>query len=137
MKVHRVSAAFEDARGSIADILEDEPIEHVSVLQTRQGSVRGNHMHRETHQWLYITSGTLRFVTQAAGAPEEMAIGRVGDVIHCAPNEAHAMEALEDTTMIVMTRGPRGGGEYESDTYRLATPLMSPGDAAGPRVIAE
>ena len=130
MKVHHVSAAFEDARGSIADILEDEPIEHVSVLQTRQGSVRGNHLHRATDQWLYITSGALRFVTQAGDAPEETAIGRPGDVIHCGPNEAHAMEALEDTTMIVMTRGPRGGREYESDTYRLKTPLIAPDEVA-------
>jgi hypothetical protein len=44
--------------------------------------------------------------------------------------DAHAIEALEDTTMVVMTRGPRGGREYESDTFRLAEPLISEGVAA-------
>jgi hypothetical protein len=42
------------------------------------------------------------------------------------PHEAHAIEALEDTTMVVMTRGPRGGREYESDTYRLDAALIPP-----------
>ena len=39
MNVRHVAPAFEDARGSIADILEDEIIEHVSILTTRRGSV--------------------------------------------------------------------------------------------------
>ncbi len=131
MKVYHVAPAFEDARGAIADILEDEIVEHVSILTTRKGSVRGNHLHRETHQWLYITTGMLRFVTQTEGAESAMVVGRPGDVILTGPSEAHAMEALEDTTMIVMTRGPRGGREYESDTYRLESPLIAPDEASG------
>jgi len=43
--------------------------------------------------------------------------------------EAHALQALEDTTMVVMTRGPRGGREYESDTFRLSE-LLIEGEAA-------
>ena len=126
MNVSHVTPAFEDARGSIADILEDEAIEHVSVLVTRKGSVRGNHLHRATHQWLYITNGMLRYVTRKEDGPSAMVVARAGDVILSGPNEAHALEALEDTTMIVMTRGPRGGRGYESDTYRLDEPLIAP-----------
>ncbi len=127
MKTYHVAPAFDDARGSIADILEDEIIEHVSILTTRRGSVRGNHLHRETHQWLYITSGALRFVTSLDGATQTGVV-RAGDVLMTGPDESHAIEALEDTTMVVMTRGPRGGREYESDTYRLDAPLI-PADA--------
>jgi hypothetical protein len=36
------------------------------------------------------------------------------------PNERHAWIAIEDSLVVVMTRGPRGGKEYESDTFRLA-----------------
>ncbi len=129
MNVRHVEKAFEDARGSIADILEDEIIEHVSILTTATGSVRGNHLHRETHQWLYIVSGALRYATQHGDATVESGIVSPGDVLRTGPMEAHAIEALEDTTMVVMTRGPRGGREYESDTYRLEMPLIA-ADAA-------
>lgn len=129
MNVRHVTPAFEDARGSIADILEDELIEHVSILTTRRGSVRGNHLHRETYQWVYVASGALRFVTSLDGATQT-GIVQAGDVLMTGPHEAHAIEALEDTTMVVMTRGPRGGREYESDTYRLDAPLIA-ADAAG------
>jgi dTDP-4-dehydrorhamnose 3,5-epimerase-like enzyme len=125
MNVRHVEKAFEDPRGSIADILEDETIEHVSILTTAAGSVRGNHLHRETYQWMYIVSGSLRYATQHGDAPVQGDVVRAGDVLMTGPMEAHAIEALEDTTMVVMTRGPRGGREYESDTYRLETPLIA------------
>jgi dTDP-4-dehydrorhamnose 3,5-epimerase-like enzyme len=124
MNVRHIEKAFEDARGSIADILEDEPIEHVSILTTVAGSVRGNHLHRETYQWLYIVSGALGYATQGGDAAVERGVVRAGDVLMTGPMEAHAIEALEDTTMVVLTRGPRGGREYESDTYRLESPLI-------------
>jgi hypothetical protein len=46
-------------------------------------------------------------------------------VLRTGPGDAHAMEALKHTTMVVMTRGPRGGREYESDTFRLDEPLIA------------
>ena len=40
--------------------------------------------------------------------------------------EHHAVHALEDSVFMVFTRGPRGGDDYESDTFRLETPLQDP-----------
>lgn len=132
MNVSHPTAAFVDARGMILDVLEDEIIEHVSLITSAAGSVRGNHFHRETHQWLYVLSGALRAVVRApGGAPVERVI-RAGDLLFAAPQEQHALEALEDSTMLALTRGPRGGREYESDTFRLEQPLIPP-DAAGSR----
>ena len=42
--------------------------------------------------------------------------------------EQHALRALEDSELLVFTRGPRGGKEYETDTYRLDTPLIVEGE---------
>jgi oxalate decarboxylase/phosphoglucose isomerase-like protein (cupin superfamily) len=124
MIVKHIAKAFQDARGSIADVLEDETIEHVTLITTAKGAVRGNHYHRETHQWLYIVSGSLSYaVREGEGAVRTGRVGP-GDVLGTGPMEAHALEAIEDTTMVVMTRGPRGGREYESDTFRLAKPLI-------------
>jgi quercetin dioxygenase-like cupin family protein len=130
MSVRRVEKAFEDTRGSITDILEDELVEHVTLITTARGAVRGNHVHHATYQFVYVLSGALRYVTRDdAGGVAHGTVG-AGDVLSTGPMEAHAMEALEDTTMIVMTRGPRGGREYESDTYRLEQDLIPSGAPA-------
>jgi dTDP-4-dehydrorhamnose 3,5-epimerase-like enzyme len=127
MTLRHIEKAFEDARGSITDILEDEIVEHVTLITTAKGAVRGNHVHHETHQFVYIVSGALRYVTRDGSGSIERGTAFPGDVLATGPMDAHAIEALEDTTMVVMTRGPRGGREYESDTYRLEAPLIAEG----------
>ncbi len=129
MIVKHIDKAFQDARGSIADVLEDETIEHVTLITTAKGAVRGNHVHLETHQWLYIVSGALAYAVRAEAGPLRTGTVCAGDVLATGPMEAHALQALEDTTMVVMTRGPRGGREYESDTFRLSE-LLIEGEAA-------
>jgi len=47
-----------------------------------------------------------------------------GDLVCTEPMEKHALKALEKSTLMVFTRGPRGGKEYESDTFRLDQPLV-------------
>jgi hypothetical protein len=32
---------------------------------------------------------------------------------------------MENSEVMVFTKGPRGGKEYESDTFRLGVPLVS------------
>jgi hypothetical protein len=57
--------------------------------------------------------------------PEEAILER-GDVVVNVPLERHAFQAMEDTTFLVLTRGPRGGENYETDTFRLDIPLIAP-----------
>jgi len=47
-----------------------------------------------------------------------------GDLIEVMPNESHAFKALENSSLVVFTKGPRGGKEYESDTFRLDKALL-------------
>ena len=42
-----------------------------------------------------------------------------GELVFISPREKHTLIALEDSEVIVFTRGPRGGKNYEKDTYRL------------------
>lgn len=126
MIVRRVETAFEDERGWIKDVLEDEPIEHVSVILSRKGSVRGNHFHRETYQWVYLLSGSFRYVVETDDGGRQEGLIEAGDLLLTEPLDRHALETLEDATMVVLTRGPRGGRNYESDTIRLDDPLIPP-----------
>ncbi|MDA2932521.1 hypothetical protein MYX19_05145 [Nitrospinae bacterium AH-259-F20] len=36
------------------------------------------------------------------------------------PEEEHGFVAIKDSTILVLTYGPRGGEDYERDTYRLS-----------------
>lgn len=118
-EVRHIEPAFVDARGSITDILTGETIDGVTIITTHGGAVRGNHYHAETVQWLYILHGRMRITMEVPGAGRRSVILDQGDLLGQAPGERHAMRALEETTFVVLTRGPRGGRDYESDTFRL------------------
>ena len=47
-----------------------------------------------------------------------------GDLVETSMNEAHAIRALKNSEFLVFTQGPRGGKEYENDTFRLNKPLI-------------
>lgn len=113
-----MSNAFKDARGEIHDILQ-APLDGVTLISTVKGAVRGNHWHHETTQWTYILSGTLKVRTESLPAGPEQQIYEAGALIHTPPDQRHAWQALEDTVVLVFTRGPRSGADYESDTFRL------------------
>jgi quercetin dioxygenase-like cupin family protein len=110
---------FEDERGVIADLIA-EPLDSVTQIFTHKGAVRGNHTHNETTQWTYIVSGTLQVVTRAPGGEPFTEEYAAGELVIEEPGVAHAWKALEDTVVLVFTRGPRSGANYESDTQRLA-----------------
>jgi quercetin dioxygenase-like cupin family protein len=109
----------EDERGVIQDLLTEQ-IDGVTEIFSRAGAVRGNHTHNRTRQWTYVVSGKLRTVLGAAES-----IRGPGDFFLEPPGIPHAWEALEDTTVLVLTAGPRTGEGYESDTVRLDQPLIT------------
>jgi hypothetical protein len=61
------------------------------------------------------------------GTPTEF-LARKGDFIISPPNEIHAMKTTVDgCTFIAFAEGPRGGEDYENDTYRVDS--IIPGDS--------
>lgn len=114
----------EDDRGIITDLIEDQIINAVTYITINADSVRGNHYHKETTQWNYITKGKIKVVAQIGNEPvKEIILGK-GDLSVTFPMEKHAFVGLEDSEMLVFTKGPRGGKEYETDTFRLEIPLV-------------
>jgi len=113
---------FEDARGTITDLLGHA--DGITEIFTRKGAVRGNHLHQRTAQWAYVCSGRMLFVSGTDESRQERECGP-GEMVVEAPGVPHAWRALEDTVVLVFTRGPRSGDGYESDTDRLAVPLLA------------
>ncbi len=118
---------IKDGRGKIIDLIEGESINAVTYVTFNKNAVRGNHYHKETTQWNYLLSGKIKIVTQLQGKEVRELVMERGDLIETLPNERHALLGLESSELLVLTRGPRGGKEYESDTYRLKTPLIDAG----------
>ena len=116
-----MSDRYEDERGVIQDILG--PVDSVTHITTRAGAVRGNHIHYRTTQHTWVLSGRLLIVTDDGRQQDKRVYSR-GDMAIEKPSVAHAWLALEDTEVLVFTKGPRSGEGYESDTERLKVPLL-------------
>ncbi len=125
MEKLKVVPAFVDHRGQIIDLLENENINAVTVITFTKGAVRANHYHKQTTQWNYLMSGSIKLLSQVPGEPVVETVMQPGDFVVTGPNVSHALVALEISSLMVFTKGPRGGKEYESDTFRLETPLAA------------
>lgn len=117
-----MSDRYEDERGVIQDYLG--AVDAVTMISTRKGAVRGNHVHAETDQWTFVVSGKLLTV-QGDEEPCVIGPGTGKRGILEPKGIPHAWKALEDTLCLVFTRGPRSGDQYESDTIRLEEPLIA------------
>lgn len=124
MKKIDLKAAHRDSRGVITDLLQDENINAITAISFAKGAVRANHFHKKTYQWNYVVSGRIKLAAKFPGKPKKTAIMKKGDFIVTVPNESHALQALEASELLVFTKGPRGGKDYESDTFRLTEPLL-------------
>ncbi len=112
-----------DERGVITDLLQDETINAVTIISFTKGAVRANHYHKETYQWNYVIFGAIKIVTQLEGQEKVETLMNRGDFVLTVPNESHALTAVDQSELLVLTKGPRGGSNYENDTFRLTTPL--------------
>ena len=130
MKIYNIYAdhgvkgleSFADDRGTITDIFYTANMNHGCIIVNHPGAVRGNHYHKFTTQYTYILSGTLTYYSKSIGGDESTDVfdAVAGDMIISEPLETHAMRAgAGGCTFIAFAEGPRGGADYESDTYRV------------------
>jgi len=120
MIVKKLAPAFQDARGIITDILQHTPVDSVTIITSVKGSVRANHYHSKSIQYSYVLSGQMMAYTQLPDGPVEAQHLVKGDMLESPPLERHALHALEDSVLLIITRGPRGGQSYEEDTFRVS-----------------
>ena len=124
MKVISKKSAFEDERGKITDILENESIDSATIITSKKGAIRGNHYHKESVQYTFVLKGSLKVFTQVSRRKIESVTIKAGELMLTPPLEKHALLAEEDSELLVLTRGPRSGKNYETDTYRLTKSLV-------------
>ena len=125
MKKYKLITNFKDHRGIIRDILQDD-INSITYISIKKGKIRGNHFHKKTTQWNYVLNGkvNLFYKKNIRSKKTKKKLLKKNDLVVCAPNEPHAFKSLENCALIIFTKGPRKGREYENDTFRLKKPLV-------------
>ena len=124
MKKIKIKINHKDSRGVIIDLLEKKKINAITYITQKKGKIRGNHFHKKTIQWNYLIKGKIKIVTKKRNRGEQEMILSRGDLVVTSSNESHAIKAIEYSEYLVFTQGPRGGKEYERDTFRLSEPLI-------------
>ena len=124
MKKLKQKVMHSDSRGLIIDLLEKKKINSITFITQKKGKIRGNHYHKKTIQWNYLLKGKILLVAQKGNHPIKKIILKVGDIVVTEKNEKHAIKALKNSEFLVFTQGPRGGKDYEKDTYRLLSPII-------------
>ncbi len=124
MEIIKLKPAHADNRGTITDIISDEEINAITLITFTKGAIRANHYHEHTIQWNYVLSGEILLVTQFPDAERKEIVLKKGDFALTREYERHALQALSDSEVLILTKGPRAGGNYELDTIRLDVPMI-------------
>jgi dTDP-4-dehydrorhamnose 3,5-epimerase-like enzyme len=114
-------AAFGDERGDIINVLA-EPINHVAVITSKAGSVRGNHYHPEDVQYCYLVSGRYESYARDMNEPEgviEKQVVEAGSLVLSPPMVAHAQVFLEDSVFLALTLDARESRRFDEHTIRV------------------
>mgnify|MGYP001559876240 CR=1 FL=1 len=124
MKQVQKQVDFTDDRGTIMDIFVSRPFEHCVIVKSNKDSVRGNHYHKESDQCDFMVKGKMKVFSRKAGSDLiEETIVEENDWVEWEKGEIHEFIALEEVIFVTFVNGPRGGDNYENDTYRLKIPL--------------
>ena len=130
MKITKIEPVFVDDRGEIADIFYKHPVDHVGVITSSEGSLRGDHYHKETIQHMYMAKGSLRYYYRnldESHSETKSIVVNEGELVSTPLFEIHSLEILEPNIFIVFSEGVRGGVDYEADTFRVS-PTLFPED---------
>jgi len=116
-RLRHIGPAVMDERGTITNVFEGR-IEHVAVIASRKGSVRGNHYHKTDHQYIYLVSGAFESHSCDVREPARRQVLHVrpGDIVDTPPFIAHAQKFTVDSVFLALTTCQREDGKYESDT---------------------
>ena len=119
--VTRPEVAFIDERGEITNIFSD-PINHVALISSTAGSVRGNHYHPEDIQYCFLLKGRYESYAKDIRIPKgeiERQVIEEGSLVLSPPMVAHAQVFLEDSLFLALTIDKRESQRFEEHTIKV------------------
>lgn len=127
MIIKKIEPAYKDFRGEIADIFYKKNINHVGIITSVTGALRGDHYHKKTTQHMFMSKGSLRYYYKELNddlSQVKSIVIKEGELVSTPPLEVHSLEILEPNIFIVFSEGLRGGADYEKDTFRVSESLF-------------
>ena len=122
-KLVDIPAPFIDERGVIQSIvsLDKCMIGSAVLIESKKGSIRANHYHKEDWHYCYFLSGSSDYYYRPAGSMEPPKRIRVdtGQMVYTPPLLEHAMVFLEDSVFLTLGGGTRQQADYEDDLVRV------------------
>jgi nucleoside-diphosphate-sugar epimerase/SAM-dependent methyltransferase/dTDP-4-dehydrorhamnose 3,5-epimerase-like enzyme len=121
---------FIDSRGKISNYELSEPINLIGCIESKKGSIRGNHYHPVQEQKCLLIKGQYISVYQdllEKNTPKITHIVNAGDLIVTRPNVAHAMVFTQDSTFLNLVRGEREHENY-GITHTVSHQIVSDED---------
>ena len=130
--IKKIKVFSSDDRGEIIDIFTHEPKDHCTIVTFTKDAIRGNHYHKESIQSAYVMEGNFQIYNVMIDKDLKYDSKKVeiiettkGDYITHEKFEAHSYKCTSDSgSLMVFTKGVRGGKFYEDDTYRIEKKLI-------------
>lgn len=127
--MRHINAAHVDERGEIFNLFEGR-IEHIALITSKKGTVRGNHYHKLDHQYIYLLSGEFESHCCDVRNPSkrQVLLAKPGDIVDTPPHIAHAQKFTKDSIFLALTTCQRESGRYEEDTiaYKVIEGYLNP-----------
>ena len=130
--IKKIKVFSSDDRGEIIDIFTHEPKDHCTIVTFTKDAIRGNHFHKESIQSAYVMEGNFQIYNVMIDKDLKYDSKKIeiiettkGDYITHEKFEAHSYKCMSDSgSLMVFTKGVRGGKFYEDDTYRIEKKLI-------------
>ena len=130
--IKKIKVFSSDDRGEIIDIFTHEPKDHCTIVTFTKDAIRGNHFHKESIQSAYVLEGNFQIFNVMIDEDLKYDSNKIeiiettkGDYITHEKFEAHCYKCTSDSgSLMVFTKGVRGGKFYEDDTYRIEKKLI-------------
>lgn len=113
--------SYADERGTITMMIEDMQFSSVSLITSKAGAKRANHIHWSDYHVCILTSGKMNYYERPAYSqdkPTKIEISP-GTIFYTKPQVEHLMEFTEDSSFWCFSKNNRKQSTYESDTKRL------------------
>ena len=116
----------EDERGVIHHLVDNVNFTSMLDISCKAGAVRANHYHNEDYHVCFLNKGKMHYYERPVGSKEKPVRTQIdaGEVFYTAPMVEHAMEFLEDSNFICLSKLSRSSENYEKDTIRLKESLI-------------
>ena len=119
----KLNEPYVDDRGLIQSLVSlDEPkIQSAVMIESKKGSVRANHYHKEDWHYCYLITGSIDYYYRDVDDTSEPTVIRIkpGEVFYTPAMLEHAMYFNEDSVFLTLGGDTRSPEAYEDDLVRV------------------